>query len=331
MGTPDVTKVSGVAVYRAIATIGLSAKGTLDQQVARLDDYFSAGDAPTIPCDYCGGFSPDDSPDGCPFCGTPDDQDEPDLKRNPPGPAAQPKEIEVTKPSKTEIVPRQHQTVQTVAMLDEVVEEIRKLRQEDAANAWQISLALKRIWEEDLWKLRRTEHGEVVYKNFEALTRAEFGFGRKYAQDQIRIVQEYTEEQFRDYGPTKLRTVLQQPKKDRAALLGQLQQGASRSEIEEPQRARGGKKPAKKARKPEVEQDADTGKITVATTLGRSMVKLLAKPLDGQDPREARQAVSLKDVPWGHLDLANDVRMFFTVLVGADGKLVARFDFKRQK
>lgn len=330
MGTADVTKVSGVALYRSLATIGLSVRGTLGEQVGRLDDYFGADEAPALAsCGWCGGMSPEDAEGGCPFCGTRDDEDEPDVTTNPPGPAGPEQGDAKVKQPKTDIVPRQHQAVQTVAMLDEVVAEIWRLLREDAANAWKIALNLARLFEEDLWKLRRTEHGEVVYKNFEAFTRAEFGFGRKYAQDIIRICKEYTEEQFREYGPTKLRAVLQQPKEHRGALLDALQKGVKRVDIEAPQRARGGTKPKVKKARPEVEVDAETGKITVATTLGRSMVELFAKPVAGQNPRETRRAVSIKDVPWGHLDLANDVRMYFTILAGADGKLVARFDFKR--
>jgi hypothetical protein len=319
-------RVSGAALYSSLCKIGLKAGGTMTEQLARLVDYFGDGGAELEECGYCGGRSPADYPDACPYCGTSFAAETPDRSIYPPGPVqpfvAKPEEAPkvIAKPEVAEIL--------TEKMLDRAVEEIRALRREEAANAWRIAYKLTEIYKSDLWKTRRTPEGDVTYKNFEQFTKNEFGFGRKYAQDTMNLAADYTEEQFRTYGPTKLRIVMQAPEKERQKLLGDISAGAGRAQIEEQVRK---PKKGKKAKRVAAEPTADTGQITVASIEGRKMARLYAKPSNPKNTDDLRDAVSLKDVPWGYLDMANDVRMYFTILQGPDGKLSMRFDFKRNK
>jgi len=324
----DKTKVSGVAVWGALAKIGLATDGELAEQVSRLERHFAPvdpEDPELIPCDYCGGWSPPDWEGGCPFCGTADDADQPGPE-TPPGPIQSIKEktVQIQKPAP--------ETVQSasVELLDRAVAELKSLRREESANAWKIAFKLTQVYESDLWKTRRNEQGDVAYRSFEQFTKTELGIGRKYAQDILQICSRFTEAEILETGPTKLRLVLAAPEKDQKKLLDDIKQGASSRDLERKIRPNSKARHLKKAADQETTPD---GKITIAAVEGRKVARLFAKlppgTKDMSDPTAFRPAVSIKDEPWGHLDLENDVRMWFTILQDKTGEWSVRFVFKR--
>lgn len=316
-------KVSEPAVWASLNRAGLPTGGGPQDRLARLIDRFAADDQVQISCEYCGGECPESWEDACPYCGCGWEEEAPSKPEVNAGKPPEKKETAVSTAIQKHVAA--DASLATVELLDRAVAEIRELRREEAANAWRIARKISQIYEQDLWKMRRNEDGSVRYKTFEQFTKAEFGYGRKHAQDTMRLCEQYTEEQFREVGPTKLRVVLQAPEKEQAALLEMATGGASRSTLEQ----KAGKKKKKTKGKPRVEDVAvDPGKITVAVAEGKVLVEMFAKPSGPKDV-DLRRAVSLKDSPWGQLDLANDVRMFFTVLQGPDGKLSMRFDFRR--
>jgi hypothetical protein len=365
MTGPSPELLSGDALFSALILVGLRTDGDLVAQADRLVEFFGTGPN-LVQCDKCHGWSDPSVGDGCPFCGEGDDappvptaiagapkkiptpQEEPTMKTDV-AIAPEDKPLRALERKMPAVLP------ETVAAssaaqnkaLDAAVQDVKKLQRDFHANAWDVGRALTRIYEADLWKARVDESGAVRYKNFEAFTREELDIGRKYAQDLLRIASRFTREDVLARGTTALRLVIQAPEEHQAELLGKLQAGAPRSEIEAEVRQvssgpvkvtqpGGGtierKRPTKKPARPAPVPKLAEGQITIAVVEGKKQLsKLYAKPTGKNDANNLRAATCLEDVPWGYLDLSNDVRMFFTIVQAPSGELSIRHDFRRPK
>jgi hypothetical protein len=329
MEKPDFSKLDPESMYPVLLQFGLQTSGDHAIHAERLFEYFADRKDLSGPCDNCGACSPNLLA-VCPFCGV--GEEAPPVASVLAGavPLPPPKTLK-EKPMTTSITKSAPDTVQTasVKLLDQAVADIKRIQATLGANSWALAVKLTQVNESEIWKTRRNEVGTVAYKTFEQFTKAEVGFGRKQAQDLMRIQANFTEQEVSDYGSSKLRLVLQAAPEMKSRLLGRIKAGASTKEVEQEAR----KNPAdpkkshaqKRSKKP-----VATNAITVAQIEGKKIVRAYAKP-SGKKDAELVPATKISDVPWGHIDLANDVRLFISLIAAPSGELSFRLDFKRNE
>jgi hypothetical protein len=215
----------------------------------------------------------------------------------------------------------------TVQNLDEAVTDVKQLAQNAHVSAWKLGDRLKSIYDAHLWKARLADDGKTqAYKTYDQFLKAELGFGKKYAFVLMKVSGRFTESQVQELGPSKLHLVLEAPKEMQAELLEKAKKGASKKQLErELPRVRDPKKT--KEEKAKRKAGGSTTQITVASILRRQTVKLFMKPAKkGDEPKPAKK---LAEVPWGSIDLANDVRMLFQITQTPTGELRLIVDTRR--
>ena len=219
-----------------------------------------------------------------------------------------------------------------VAKLDKAVEEVKRLDQQMNGYNWQLFCKLKEISESQIWKLRVSE-GKVAYRTFEEFANTELDISREYAQLCVRIAGRFSEKEVLKFGPTKLRSVLNAGSDSKQAeALKMLEEGASRRDVERKMKtttkardlvSRGTRAKPSKTKAPK----GGTTSITVAAIEGKQKIKLWKKPDASKDKIRAKK---LSDAPWGEIVLANDVRMWVTVMADNKGELVLLVDTRRE-
>lgn len=339
-------KLDRKAIDRAITHYKLDGKGQdvagkvllLQQHVREL----AAADL--VHCDACQQTS-DSKLAECPFCGD-EDEGTPtgQVAAEPEEADAAPEEVDAEEEETgededpgedmphdevKEAPARIESPVIDATALDAQVAEIRKLQQGTAAGAYLMAQRLTVIAKDDLWKQRRLEDGTVAYKNFDAFTKTELGFTRRYAQELLKLAVLFTEAQFLEHGPTKLRLVLTEGAKGREEeVLERLKAGQGRSRIEKEVLGRGKNKKPDQRKKENKQAAAERANyITVAAIEGKHTVKLYRGPASaGQDLVPAKR---LADAPWGWFEMANDTRMYFHIAANPSGELKVMVDVRR--
>jgi hypothetical protein len=229
-----------------------------------------------------------------------------------------------------------------LADLDKSVSTIRKLMTETATNYWHLGKELNVIHEKQLWKQRTTEDGKVAFKSFDNFVSKEIGWSAMNAYRAIDVAKEYSESDVRKFGMTKLSLVLEAPKEARAEIEEGLKKGATYRETKEKvkearakagttRRETGRKKTpageksegAKKARAKAAAEKGKSSRMTIANIEGTKTVRLYAK---GSDDKPAKKVA---DLPWGQMELSNDVVMQFAIVETTAGELVLRVKVKR--
>jgi hypothetical protein len=318
-------------------------KSTVTERVAALKEAFGLMTADDLsgPCTKCGQVS-SVALDVCPFCGTGEEDAEPVLaepETTPDAPAPEPEPVKTEsepppktgkrpKPPKAElaVVEAQAEVVRggTTEDLDARVGEIRRMNREAVASVHHLAVKLVELDKSELWKLR-IANGKVAYTKFEEFIRSELDMTREYGLLLMRCAENFSEKDFAEIGVTKLRVVLQFPKEEQKKMLGKARDGAGRRELEREQKRK--VKQLKGKDKSQRGKVAPTNAITVAQVEGKHTIKLHARPAHrGEDPRPARQ---LGDQPFGVWDLANDVRVYISILKNTAGELVAKIEVKR--
>lgn len=225
--------------------------------------------------------------------------------------------------------------VQTEGQLDDAVKRVQTLKGDAAASGWSLGAAIQDIYQRGLWKLRveKNDKGKVKprWASFEAFCNAELAMSPTQARTLMDVSQNYTEAQVRAWGTTKLGLVLSAPPEDRPRLQARVEQGAGtaevRDEVKKVKRAKSYTKPSRagNARGGKTGQKGKAAKqITVASILGTQTVKLFKKPdaiKKDLDLSELARAKKLGDLPFGKLELTNDVHMLFLVQENAAGEL----------
>lgn len=315
--------------------------------------------ADLVDCDTCEGAS-DINLDNCPFCGSSgesetsaisggstakleggDEDDDPeDAEVDEPAPAVAkkaskksakepkaPKETSVAKKNAASaaMVPVAAGATLAVPMteknLDAAVENVRRLASTAHLSAWKLGDELKRIFDSQLWKVRQGEDGKGAYKTFDQFTKAELSFSKKYAFVLMKVSAGFTEAQVQEFGPAKLHLVLTAPKEIQGELLERVKKGAKKKEIER-------SLPRTKTTKAkDGKNKKQSQQITVANILKRQTLKMFIKPKSKGD--EPVVATKLAQLPWASLDLANDVKMLFTITQTPGGELRLVVDTRR--
>lgn len=223
--------VSSAVMAQALEQIGENPKGAIPIKIRRLTywmreaicgsaskDDFEAWVAknPTHPnvavCDPgCGGISLIDKFDICPFCG--------DGAMN----------TESAAEKKTSIPTLE---VLTTEDLDTSVQKINDLKGEMATNYYTLGVLLRDVEEKCLWALRKKKDGQGKYKDFSAWARHEVKLGRTQAMKCISVAENFSEDDVRKIGHTKLAIALQVPAAERPKLLEAAENGASKRDLE---------------------------------------------------------------------------------------------------
>lgn len=202
----------------------------------------------------------------------------------------------------------------TVEQLHQDIAEIKKIRVAYGAATWMIATRISSLFETDRWKLLREKGNKPKYKRFDQFVKEELGMSREYAATFPKIISNFTEAEFNDIGISKLRLLMSvKDKEKQKKLLKDLKGGASRRNIER-----------------EIGRKETSGKVTVASLEGRHTVRMRQKPAKKTDDlSESKPAKRLADAPYGYLDLANDMRLWFEIVVDGKGEIVVKTEFRR--
>lgn len=211
----------------------------------------------------------------------------------------------------------------TLEDLQEQVDIIREAVVAGGEALHQMGSAAQEIIQSGLWKLVADKAGKPLYRSFKQYAVEELKISPTHIYRAIDTAKNFTVEQLKGLSGQQIRVVLQVPPEERKQLLDAAKKGASTSQLTDRANAlRGGAKelpPPKKA-------------ITVAVAMGHQQMKLYKKP-DGNgrigDTENAKPAASMKDLPWGQIDLPNKVRMIVKLKLNAQGKMVADVEFRR--
>jgi hypothetical protein len=300
----------------------------------KLKAYFAKSDKTQFQCQLsdggghfgCLGFSTDEV-DDCPYCGISgiDPVPAPEI------PEDATKDEVVTTLAEAAVEGAQ---LQTVDDLDKSVAEIKAKQDATVATMWELAGAIAYNFEHELWRLRRDENGAPIYGNVKEFWEAELGFGRAYCYGLMDVRRNFTEEDMKQIGPTKLRTVLRAPEgKERKKLLEQARKGASKADLEETVKKVKAKE-RKKNDKPaaEAKKTKTSGKkLTVARRPERSEHPLYAyEPDEHGEHGELRPATTLADQPGTTVRISDELVVSFRVVQDLDGSILLIEEWRRQ-
>lgn len=333
-------------VHAALALRGLSLEGGLDKQVARLAAWIKEHTPKEriADCSTCGGES-DVNDAACPFCGdgevdvgsapatvpatsgkaateAPPEPEAPVIRRV----VKRSIEAPLPPPIPTQIVslPR------TEEALDQQVAVVRSLIVRTADSLWELGTTLRGIFDEALWRVRRKEDGSETYSSWGQFCEAEFGFSHGYSLRLMDVSREFSREQVRSIGASKLHLTIQIPKGPaRDRLLG-IAPSVTKAElaVEVKKAAEAEETPARSTGRT-AKGGAATHKAGPPRTGGRKPDKItiaaLLQRVEFPLENGAGKRVKLK-LPTGPLAaserLLNGVTQRFVVTVGDDGTLL---------
>ncbi len=231
--------------------------------------------------------------------------------------------------------------VYTSKDLDKAVERVVRLKSMAATSYWALGNELRAINEQKLWKHRVNAAGKAKYTSFDQFSEQEVKISNTHAYNLIEIAKDYSEEDVREFGTSKLAIMLKAAPEDRPALKEKaktLGKRALAAEVQKAKKERGhGAKKSKQAEaaskggKAKAAKTAKlTDKITIAKIEGRRTVKLFAKPdsIRNVDFSTLKRAKTLDAQPFGKLELTNEVTMLFS-LVKTDAGLELLINTRR--
>lgn len=339
----DAKKLDVVVINDAIEKLKIKLKKSakLPEKVEALKAAFAKYKPNDVgKCDTCEGVSPLEGFDVCPFCGVGEDGEKATAEAAPvseevaAAPITETRALAVV--TDTSELAKSIEDLLPAPELDAAVAEIRSYDRAAAKSVWQIACKLADIGVKEMWKARRRTDGTVAYVKIEDFARNELGIDRKYAQMLQRIAVRYTEQDVLTIGPTKLNVIASIDDKElQQEALDQLRKDPTipRREIERVA-GRGGKDTKVKKKKAKLKvthskpaKATPTNEIEVAFILGSQKIHLKKRQASKAAPLV--NARRLADEPFGHMDLANDVRMFFSVGANTTGDLILHIHTKR--
>ena len=285
-------------------------KYSLQENAQRLQKLFCDGKYELLVCDICD-LSSDSELDECPFCG---DEDE----------------------------VKQHQVVIQFKEkeLNKNIEIIKTSSQLAAKEIYKIGLALSKIKDERLWKLRLNSSQRPRYSGFYEMVDAEIGIKSTWAQTVMKVSQNFTALQMEEYGVKRLSFAMQvtdgkrQDFLDKTTQRGKGSEPAMKNLITELNGAKSN------ADKTSVPPPAPPTPPTVShpkeiqTTIKFETIKvpLLKRPTAKMTQSgETRPEVNVKDDPWFRLPISNDVVLHVRLFQNEDGDLSAMVETRRGK
>jgi hypothetical protein len=222
--------------------------------------------------------------------------------------------------------------IQTVSQLDEAVKKVQYLKGGAAASYWELGVAITDLYKRGLWKLRGETNDKGKFKarwaSFEAFCNTELEMTPTHARTLMDVSANYSEPQVRAWGTTKLGLVLTAPPADRPRIQQRVEAGASTAAVKDEVKKVKQKKGHTKSSRAGDKRGGKTGqkgtvkRIAIANLLGTQTIKLHKKPdnMKGVDISALPRAKKLADQPIGIMELANDVRMLFSVSENTHGE-----------
>lgn len=210
-------KIAGVNVERvdyahvdaALRRHQLAVGGTDQQRVMRLLSYYreNTPKARLGECDVCEGVSDTQEPH-CPFCG---DGAEAALA----------------------VANTTRQLVMTpVQQLDVGVRRVHELKARTADSLWELGQAVRELYDTGLWQYR-VQEGVQCYKQWAVFCEKELGISNTYSYRLMDIATQFSREQVREIGPTKLSMTLKVTNEERVRMLRAAADGATVSQLRE--------------------------------------------------------------------------------------------------
>jgi hypothetical protein len=353
-------------VDRFIAKFGIQAGGELRHKVEALARHLKENTPKSrlADCDRCKGDSDIDL-ECCPYCGDGDEEQTPQQVNaigdalvalakeegaKPPGKPAKPPKPDSSKNAAAlakaaSKALSKSDKVKTEADLDAAVKRVNVIRRAGAMCAWELGVEIGRIFDERLYILRTTKDGHVRYKNWSQFCQVELGMSRDQSYKLIDVARLFKREDVERLGTEKLSLMVQVPEGERQRLLEAARAGMSKRGVKDEIRLLGsGSKPAGSPRDPtgarsragaagkaasqQAARPRDDKSITVVTQLGRTTIKLFARPkAKGADPK---RATSLAQDPFGEERPVNGIRISYRIVKTPQG-LALIVDRKREE
>lgn len=227
--------------------------------------------------------------------------------------------------------------------LDDQVRKVHKLTAEGAQNYWELGRAVKVLFDTNMWKLRVTpEDGKPRWKTWDAFVMHELNMTPPHAFNAIDVCAKHTVDEITAIGATKLSIVLRAPPEDQAEMLRRAKEKGVgvrelRNEVAHIKKEKNFTRPSRTGAKAPKEaglggRKGGEGKITIAAIVGRKTVKLYKKPAKRDwEKKDLVPTRKIGDVPFGQMELANNVMMTFTLVVSAAGDWQIVVETKREK
>lgn len=209
----DMVKIP--VVEAALRRHELAIGGTDAQKIQRLAAYYREHTPQTrlADCTVCNGVSDMDE-EACPFCGD--------------------SAVEETEPeaeAQSAIVVSEGIAVVNANDLDAAVERVRVLKGKATETLWELGNEIRILYESQLWRQRLQASGEQAYAAWGAFAEAELGISNSYSYRLMDISTQFSREQVREFGPTKLAITLRVPVESREKMLAAAHAGATVTQL----------------------------------------------------------------------------------------------------
>lgn len=237
----------------------------------------------------------------------------------------------------------ENQHVLTDKDLDKAVERVFECKKVASVGLWALGNELRKIHEASLWKLR-TVKGKAAYTSFDQFCDNEAKVSHSYAYSLIDIATKFTNEDVAKFGTSKLTLMLKVADEDLPKIrevAGKVGKRQLAKEVAAAVRERGHGAKKKKKRgtarttaatsaSSERARTKRNDKVTIASIEGTKKVKLFAKPesIRNIDWKALKRAKTTDALPFGKLELSNEVTLFISIVKTDDG-LEALCSFRR--
>lgn len=234
--------------------------------------------------------------------------------------------------------------------LDAAVVRVQVALRSGANSYWDLGSALLDIFEKKLWK-QRIVGGKQAFSSWNLFCRDELNMSHVNAFSIMDTARAFSRKDFEDLGHSKLQLLLRLPKERQQVLLEEARKGQLprarlkeivEGEVPKGERRETGRKNAnnprlaeagaagteklrEKAAMRKAERDKNKatprpdGELTAVSQLGRTKIKLYARPNPKKPKEKPMRAVSITLDPWGEEVLVNGVVVRYTVMKAAAG------------
>lgn len=220
------------------------------------------------------------------------------------------------------------------ATLDKIVQEINRLSGEENGAHWKQGRLMLRVFNEALWKSRKSTDGRLVYpKGFKAWAEAELDMNFKWAMLKMEVAKRFGEEDVRVVPFPILTIIVRAPEASHRKLLAEcVEKSLTREAVKERVahlRAKGGASPREVAAGRGAvtkTKKAKGDKITVAAIIGSQPLKFLCDKRGKKAPAMKLGAEPIE----ASISLVNDVVARVKIKLGNKG-VVGSISFERVK
>lgn len=217
--------------------------------------------------------------------------------------------------------------------LDDAVDRVNVALRAGASSYWELGTALLEIFDKQLWK-QRVVGGKQSFSSWNLFCRDELGMSPGNTFSIMDASRAFSKKDFEDIGHSKLILMLRLPKERQQMLLEEAKQGrlprARLKEIVEGEgevrttgrrkdKSGGAAAAATAKRERSAKRRQPDGEITAVSQLGRTKLKLWARPPAKKPNAKPTRAVSVTQDPWAEEQLVNGVVVRYVIVKTASG------------